>query len=333
MGAFSEDELISGIRRVLSGDSPGVVLGIGDDAAVVETGPGRLVLTTDILVEGVHFARREVSATDLGHKAITVNLSDIAAMAASPRFATVSLALSDDVELPWVVELYGGMRDACSEHAVSIVGGDLSAAGQIAISVTVAGEVAEGREIRRAGAIPGERIVVTGALGAAAGGLRLSRAHPSKTGGLVGTDWGRELLRAQARPTARIGEAQTLARAGATAMIDVSDGFARDLWRLCAESGVGARIELAKLPVSEWLAPLAEELGEDPVDLALHGGEDYELIATLDEKGVERAAAELRERFAVPLTQVGEIIDHGLEAADAHGRVTELQPKGWDHFG
>jgi thiamine-monophosphate kinase len=331
---LSEDELVAAIDLVLAGEAPGVVLGIGDDAAIVEPGAGQLVLTTDLLVEGVHFEQGSISARDLGAKAITVNVSDLAAMAASPRFALVSLALTGDVPSSWVVELYGGMRDACGEYAVSLVGGDLSRGPAIVISVTAAGQTPAGRAVTRSGARPGDVIVVTGSLGAAAGGLALSRLHPSKLVAALSEPWARELLDAFARPVARVGEGQTLAQCGATAMMDVSDGLAKDLGRLCVASAVGARVELARVPVSRALLVGAETLEADPLELAISGGEDYELLATIDVTDLDLARERLHERSGIPLSEVGVVVDGDrLEALDPDGNVTPLEPVGWDHFG
>ncbi len=329
---LSEDELVEAIRRVLSDAPAGVIVGIGDDAAVVEAGSGSQVLTTDMLVEDVHFERAFASPRDLGAKAIVVNVSDVAAMAASPRYALVSLGIPSDLEAAWVIELVGGMRAACQEYALTLVGGDTDRADRIVISVSVVGEVAPGRALTRAGAHPGDLIVVTGSLGAAAGGFALSRAHPSKVGRALAAPWGRELLDAFARPVARVGEGQTLQQAGATAMMDISDGLAKDLSRLCAESGVGARIELGRVPVAPALRPAAEVLGLDPLELALSGGEDYELLATIDVTNLELARRELEERFGVTLTDVGVIIEEGLLAVRPTGETAPLEPKGWDHF-
>jgi thiamine-monophosphate kinase len=329
---LTEDQLIAAIRRVLSGEFPGVQVGIGDDAAVVEAGTGSTVLTTDMLIEGVHFERTSISARDLGAKSIVVNLSDIAAMAASPRYAMVSLGIPADVEAAWVMELFGGMRAACDEYALTLVGGDTNRADAIVIAVAVVGEVGSGHAVTRSGAHPGDLVVVTGSLGAAAGGFLLSRIHPSKLTHALTEPWGRELLDAQARPVARVGEGQSLAQAGATAMMDLSDGLAKDLSRLCEASGVGARVELARVPVAEALRRAAGFLEVDPLELALGGGEDYELLATIDLTNLERARNDLHERFGVTLTDVGVIIDDGLVAVDAEGRESPLEPKGWDHF-
>jgi len=329
---LTEDQLIAAIRKVLSGEFPGVQVGIGDDAAVVEAGTGSTVLTTDMLIEGVHFERSSISARDLGGKSIVVNLSDIAAMAAGPRYAMVSLGIPADVDAAWVMELFGGMRAACDEYALALVGGDTNRADAIVIAVAMVGEVGPGHAVTRSGARPGDLVVVTGSLGAAAGGFLLSRIHPSKLAHALTEPWGRELLDAHARPVARVGEGQSLAQAGATAMMDLSDGLAKDLSRLCEASGLGARVELSRVPVAEALRRAAGFLEVDPLDLALAGGEDYELLATIDLTNLERARKDLHERFGVTLAHVGVIIDEGLVAVDPEGRESPLEPKGWDHF-
>lgn len=329
---LSEDELVAAIRRMLSGDAAGVLIGPGDDAAVVEPSAGSQILTTDMLVEGVHFEPETISPHDLGAKAIVVNVSDVAAMAGSPRFALVSIGLPPRVDTPWVVELYGGMLAACDEYALSLVGGDTNRADRVTLSVTVVGEVAPGRAVARSGARPGDLVVVTGSLGGAAGGLVLSRQHPSKLGEGLRASWGRDLLAALHRPVARVGEAHTLAQSGVTAMMDLSDGLARDLYRLCGESGVGARVDLERVPVSSALRDAADALGVDALDLAVSGGEDYELLATIDATALHLARSELDGRFGVTLTDVGVIIDAGYVAVDDEGRESPLEPRGWDHF-
>jgi thiamine-monophosphate kinase len=313
---LTEDDLLAAIRRVVSGGAAEVVVGPGDDAAVVARGAGDLVLTTDELVEDVHFRRALTTPRDLGYKAIAVNLSDVAAMAASPRYALCALTISDDVDAAWVIELAGGMRECCDEFALSLVGGNVARGREVSIAVTVAGEVAQGRAVRRHGARPGDPVVVTGSLGGAAAGLRLASERSW-------TDDERGALRRQVRPTPRVGEAGVLASAGATAMIDVSDGLALDLTRLCAASGVGVRVDLGALPRHPAATP----------DEARAGGEDYELLATLPEPdAVARARDRLDEAFGVPLTQIGVIIEEGLVAV-ADGAAHPLEPEGWDHLG
>ena len=335
MAGFTEDELIEVIRRLLAEDMPGVALGLGDDAALVEMGSHLGILTVDMLVEGVHFERRFVSASDLGYKALTVNVSDVAAMGGSPRYGLVSLALPQDVEASWVVELYGGVRDAARDYAMAVVGGDTSRAEQLVVSVAVTGEVARGAAVARSGARPGDRVVVTGALGAAAGGLKLLQAPAHEVAQTVATEWGRSLVEAHLRPVARVGEGQTLAQSGAKAMMDVSDGLAKDLGRLCEASGVAAAVVLADVPVALSLKELADVLPDvDPLTLAMEGGEDYELLASLPSEAVSSAASRLAERFGTQLTEIGEIREgSGLIAVLPNGTERPLEPRGWDHFG
>ena len=314
---LTEEALLDAIHRVLSGAGPEVRIGVGDDAAVVAPGTGELVLTTDALVEGTHFTLDTTSARDLGVKAIAVNVSDVAAMAASPRYALCALTLSPSVDAGWVVELLGGMRDACDEYALWLVGGNLARGSDVSVTVTVVGEVAPGRARSRAGAAPGERIVVTGALGGAAVGLRLARASRALS------DDERTALDRYLRPIARVGEGAVLARHGATASIDISDGLSLDLARLCAASGVGARIVADAIPV----APGADR------DAALGGGEDYELIATLP--GVEAVASareELQETFGTALSDIGEVAEDGIVLVERDGSAAPLEARGWDHF-
>jgi thiamine-monophosphate kinase len=315
---LSEDELIAAIRRVLSGAGPEVIVGPGDDAAVLAAPSGQLVLAADALIEGVHFDLGFTSARDLGYKAVMVNLSDIAAMGASPRAAVVTLALSPGVEAPWVIELYAGMREACDEHALWLVGGDLTRGAQIAISVTVAGDVAPGRGVTRSGARPGDVVAVTGELGASAAGLRIART------GRVGGERDRALLLAHLRPTARVGEGAVLARRGATAMMDVSDGLAKDVGRLASASEVRVRLRVADVPVAEGAT-----VGE-----ALAGGEDYELLVTLPRREIlEAAAAELREGYGTTLTAIGDVVaGAGLVAIEDGAPERPLEASGWDHF-
>jgi thiamine-monophosphate kinase len=315
---LTEDDLLAAIRRVLSGAGPDVVVGVGDDAAVVRPGSGDLVLTTDALVEDTHFALATTTARDLGAKAIAVNVSDVAAMAASPRYALCALTLTDEVDAAWAMELFGGMREACEGYACTLVGGNLARGREVTVTVTITGEVAPGRAVTRAGAQAGDRVVVTGELGSAAAGRRIKRSRRSWD------DEDLEAIHRADRPVARVGEAQILARHGATAMIDVSDGLALDLSRLCAESGVSARVRIQDLPGGPRAHP--EEV--------LAGGEDYELVATLPaDGGVEVARSAIDVAYGVPLTEIGEILEgSGVVAVDPDGEERPLAPTGWDHF-
>jgi thiamine-monophosphate kinase len=222
------------------------------------------------------------------------------------------------------------MRAACEEYALTLVGGDLSRGSETSIAVTIAGEVAPGRAVLRSGARAGDRLAVTGTLGGSAGGLLLARAG----GPAPLTGWGRELVEAHQRPVARVGEAAVLAAAGASAMMDISDGLAIDLSRVCAASGVGARASLGAVPVAPGLAELARTMDVDPLELALFGGEDYELLVGLPAVVFDDVSATLRERFGCALTDLGAFTaDVALVGIEADGTEVPLPAKGWDHFG
>lgn len=330
---LTEIELVRAIRKVLSGDAPGVVVAVGDDAAVIDPGRHHGILTADMLVDGVHFDHATTSPHDLGYKAVTVNVSDVAAMGGSPRYGLACLGLPPAAESAWIMELYGGMREAAEDLGLVLVGGDTSRADRTVVSVTVYGEVGKDRAVTRSGARPGDVLVVTGSLGASAGGLRLSRAPEERQKAALSTDAGRTVVGVHERPVARVGEGQALAAAGATAMIDVSDGLALDLARVCEESAVGARVQLTDVPVSPALGEVAPVIGMDPLDLALHGGEDYELLAALPQQAVEDARGTIGERFGTALTAIGEVTDTlRLVAVQTDGTEVPLEPKGWDHF-
>jgi thiamine-monophosphate kinase len=328
----TEIELVRAIRKVLSGDAPGVVVAVGDDAAVVEPGRHQGILTADMLVDGVHFDLEATSPHDLGHKAVVVNVSDVAAMGGSPRYGLATIGLPPRVEGAWVMELYGGMREAADECGMALVGGDTSRSDRAVLSVTVYGEVPSGRAVTRSGARPGDVLVVTGSLGGSAGGLRVVRARADQQKDLLSTEWGRDLLARHERPVARVGEGRTLAEAGATAMIDLSDGLSLDLARVCEESGVGARVRVPDLPLAPGLVDLAAATGADPHDLALHGGEDYELLAAVPRDAVDDARRRIVERYGTRVTEIGEVTEGPDVVAVRGDREEPLEPKGWDHF-
>jgi thiamine-monophosphate kinase len=315
----TEEDLLAAIRKVLAGAADGVVVDVGDDAAVVRPGSGDLVLTTDALIEGTHFDRGMTTPRDLGAKAVAVNVSDIAAMGASPRYVLCALTLSEDVDGAWVMELLGGMREACDGYACSLVGGNVARGSEVALAVTATGEVARGRAVTRTGATPGDVIAVTGELGSAAAGRRIRAAQRRFD------DEDLESIKRAERPVARVGEGQILAAHGATAMIDVSDGLGIDLRRLCRESGVGARVHTDAIPRGSR-ATIEEALG---------GGEDYELVATLpSEAAAVAAASAIRQASGISLTTIGEVLAGAdVVQIDAAGGERPLEAAGWDHFG
>jgi thiamine-monophosphate kinase len=309
-------------------------VGIGDDTAVLTPVPGGLLLaTTDLLIEDVHFRRRWAGPRDIGWKALAVNLSDIAAMGGRPRWALVSLAVPGRTPLGDVEAFYAGLREAGAPHGVTVVGGDTSSSpGGWFVSVTVLGEHA-GAPRLRSGARPGDTVLVTGTLGRSAAGLALLEAGPARVPGLrPGTV--RSLTAAHLRPVARVAEGRWLGLApGVHAMMDLSDGLATDLGHICRESGVGAAVDLPRLPVAPEVGEAARALGGDAVTWAAAGGEDYALLLTCEPGEVERLAAGLRRATGAALSMVGtvEAGRAGVVFRDARGRPIPVGA-GWEHF-
>ena len=325
--------------RIPSG--PGVVVGLGDDAAAVEVAPLAL-LTTDSQVEGVHFRREEAPPRLLGRKALTVNLSDVAAMGGIARYATVSLCLPPDVTLGWVDSLYDGLLERAAEAGVALVGGNVTRAREaIVVDVTLLGEA--GRLLLRTGARPGDHVVVTGTLGAAAEGVRLlaEGARLDEDGEVRATGVWTEssaravlsCLRAQLDPRPPLALARSIAERGlARAGMDLSDGLSSDLVELCRGGSVGAVVEAPRVPVDPRAAGLERARGGDALALALHGGEDYELLLAVGKETLEDLR-ELARVWGVEVTSVGEFVEGEpvVRLRDAAGE-RPLVPGGHDHF-
>ncbi|MBW3625303.1 MAG: thiamine-phosphate kinase [Armatimonadetes bacterium] len=322
---------------------PGEV-GIGDDAAVIRLGDRTLLATTDALLEGVHFRRDWTPPDDLGWKALAVNLSDIAAMGGEPRFALISLGLTADADLEWIESFYRGMADLARESECAVIGGDtIHSPDRIYLNLTVIGEAPEGRYVTRSGARPGDRLLVTGALGESLAGYYAlkSAGERSDSGGAVSEEGFpavpegvRACIRKHFRPVPRLNAGRAAARTGFVhAMMDVSDGLTGDVRHLAERSGVGIRICLADLPLSDALREAAPFLGKDAVDLALAGGEDYELLMAVPPKHVE-AVRESVESTGVPFTAIGVVTDRPGEIVQVHpdGQESPLPLRSWDHF-
>jgi thiamine-monophosphate kinase len=319
---------------------PGVLIGVGDDAAVVETGALTLV-TTDVLVEGVHFRREWGPAQLVGRKALTVNLSDIAAMAGVPRFAVVSLCLPSDLTMDYVDGLYDGLLERAAETGVLLVGGNVSSTpGPLTIDVTLLGQ--GDKLMRREGAQPGDLVVVTGTLGAAAAGLgfleRGTRMGPDGTilenGGWAGDPASLlACVRAQLDPTPPLAFGRALAEHEIVhAAMDLSDGLSGDLFTLCQESNVSAWIDSERLPVDPSAAQLEKEGGPDGFSLALHGGEDYQLLLAVPPAALD-ALKDVAVVWDLPVTVVGEFADGPPVVSMKFGdRLKKLRAKSHEHF-
>lgn len=323
------------MREAASGADPGVLAGIGDDAAVLALTPGAsLLATTDLIIEHVHFRRPGASPRDVGWKALAVNLSDIAAMGGVPRYALLALALPGSAGVKEVEEFVQGLHELARVHRVALVGGDTSSSpGGWMINVTVLGEHG-GQPRLRSAARPGHVVAVTGTLGGSAAGLCLLEGQRDRAR-VAGLDQAAdaELVAAHLRPTPRVAEGRWLGAApGVHAMMDLSDGLATDLGHVCRESGVGARVRVDRLPVAPGALAAARALGADPLRWAAAGGEDYELLVTLDPALAPEVARGLEAATGTPLTAVGEITgDGGLAFLDARGQAIAMRP-GYEHF-
>jgi thiamine-monophosphate kinase len=318
------------------GPSAGVVRGIGDDAAVLKSLAGNVVISTDLLLEGIDF-RLETTRPDLlGHKALAISLSDIAAMGARPRWALLSIALTSAVwDSEFLDRFYQGFFQLADRLGVKLIGGDLSRTeATLVIDSVLLGECPVGREVFRSGAKAGDQIYVTGFLGDAAAGLRLlergARLHNNATGRRENNSVGHLLLR-QLQPEPRVGWGILLGEKRlATSMIDISDGLSSDLHHLCEESGVGAVVEASRLPIDTVVTEICGRRALDPLMLALHGGEDYELLFTVAPQNVSRLPMRVD---GVAITRIGEIKDASGGVRISEGsKIWELKPGGWEHF-
>ena len=337
LGRLGERGLIRRIRKTgVAAASSGVEVGIGDDAAVLVVPFGhRLLATTDLVVEDIHFRRTSATPADIGWKALAVNLSDIAAMGGTPRWALVALAVPADTDVEAMDAFYAGMEDAAAPHGVTVVGGDTSAslAGWM-VNVTLLG-LHPGAPRLRSQARRGDVIAVTGTLGTSAAGLfvlemGLDRALQR---GVV-PDRLTEITRAHLRPRARVAEGRWLGQApGVHAMMDCSDGLVTDLGHICSESGVGARIRLDRVPVAPAARETAHALGQDARQWAVGGGEDYELLVTCEAEAGDRLAAGLADATGTPLTIIGRIDSQSGEVVfvDADDAPVTIRP-GYEHF-
>ncbi len=324
-----EDALVAGIARMAGTSDPRVIVGIGDDAAVLK--PPRegkaLIVTVDCQVEDIHFRRRYATPHDIGWKSLAINLSDVAAMGGLPRHAVVSLVLPPDLQTHWLEELYRGITELAAAYGVTVVGGNLSGTtGPIMVDVTVLGEVEDHLLLRRGGAGEGDRLIATGTLGAAATALvMLERGlSPDRE----------QLLNRHLRPRPRVHEGRLVAVSGlATAMIDLSDGLATDLLRLCDAGNLGVRIEGDAVPIDAATREAARVLTIDALEIAVAGGEDYEMLIAAPPARADSLVRRLREETGTAATVIGEFVDRSRgRVLVRDGQDTPLAPRGWDHF-
>ncbi len=322
---IGEFGLIERIRAMLPANED-LVVPPGDDAAVWRHGNEFTVATTDTMVDGVHFRIAKSAAEDVGWKTLATNLSDIAAMGATPRFALVTLCLPADTSSAYVDALYAGIRDCAETYATTIAGGDIVSSPVLTINIAATGTAparADGAPaiLRRDSARPGDVIAVTGTLGGSAAGLRLLQSGQS-------CDVAKELIRRHMRPAAQVTAGHAAVAAGIGCAIDISDGLLQDIGHICEASRVAADLRAADIPTDPMVSACFRG---DAITLALTGGEDYELILV----GPAETIANARQSIDIPLTTIGTITEprtSTIRVLDASGKPMHLPESGWNHF-
>lgn len=335
VNTLGEFGLIEHLTKSFPITQPSTLKGVGDDAAVIDNGTFCTVVSTDMLVEGIHFDLAYTPLKHLGYKAVVVNLSDICAMNAVPRQITVSIAISSKYSVEALDDLYAGIRAACDAYGVDLVGGDTTSSPRgMIISITAIGQGERERLAYRSGARPGDLICITGDLGGAYLGLQLLERekriwaeHPDVQPNLEDQKYivGRFL-----KPEARLDMVDAFRQNNLvpTAMIDISDGLASELFHICKQSGTGALLEESGVPIHPEAQLMALQFKLDPVTCALNGGEDYELLFTIDPKDTDKV------RFLPDIYIAGEILDaaDGIKLNTKGGNLHPLQAQGWRHF-
>jgi len=332
---IGEFGLINRISKDTIINPENILLGIGDDCAAYYVSPDKIVLATcDMLVENIHFTLSTCSPRQLGRKAMAVNISDIAAMGGIPRNALLSLGVSSDTSVEFIDQLVDGMKEEAKLFEVNMAGGDTvrSPLG-IVINITLIGEVEADLIVKRSTAKPDDLIMVTGELGGSAAGLILLLEEKKYSS--VPLNIAEEVKSIHLSPVPRVKEGRIIARKKlATAMIDISDGLASDLTRICEVSAVGAKVYASKVPILLAAKEVGKLIKRNPLDLALYGGEDYELLFTISPQKAGDNIKLLEKELGTKISIIGEIRERqeGIKLEDLAGRVSDLQPKGYNHF-
>lgn len=336
ISALGEFGLIDRLESVLGEPADkSLIAGIGDDAAVYRTGGDRVsIVTSDALIEGVHFDLSFMPLEHLGAKSMTVNISDVVAMNAIPRYATIMLGVPDHVSVEMIDAFYRGVKKVCDAYDVTVIGGDITGARQFTVGVTAIGEAVEESVVYRKGAQPGDVLCVSGDLGSAFAGLKVllrQRVQLQNEGAefVPNINEYRYVINRNLAPVARLGIVQSWQTAGfkPSAMIDISDGLSSELHHLCRRSGCGAVLRISTVPIHEQTRKVAGEFGEQPETYALQGGEDYELLFAASPNDLTKLKD---SSYAV----IGEftVAEEGLQVVNVDGDTSNLDSSGFDHF-
>lgn len=332
---LGEFGLIDHLTKDYRVEQKSTIKGIGDDAAVIDNGKFQTVISTDMLVEGIHFDMMYTPLKHLGYKSVVVNLSDIYAMNAIPKHITVSIAISNRYSVEALEELYAGIYLACEKYNVDLIGGDTTSSLKgLVISITAIGQGEPDKLVYRNKAKVGDILCVSGDLGAAYLGLqilerekRIYLENPNIKPDLESQDY---LVGRLLKPEARGDMIEYFAKAELvpTSMMDISDGLASEVFHICSQSKVGAFVEEGKVPIHPKTEEQAIKFKMDPITCALSGGEDYELLFTVDVADLEKV------RYMPNVAIIGEIVpsDHGVTLHTTGGNIHALQAQGWNHF-
>jgi len=332
---IGEFGLINRISKDTIINPQNILLGIGDDCAAYYATPDKITLVTcDMLIENIHFTLSTCSARQLGRKAMAVNISDIAAMGGIPRQALLAAGFTSSTSVEFVDQLVEGIKEEARQFEVNIIGGDTvrSPLGLV-INLVLIGEVEPDLIVKRSTAKPGDLIMVTGELGGSAAGLALLLGGEKYS--LVSPEIFQEVKKAHLSPVPAVKEGRIIAQNKlATSMIDISDGLASDLTRICEASEVGAKVYASRIPLLSAAELVADLLKKNPLDFALYGGEDYKLLFTASLQKVDDVVKLLKKELGNKVTIIGEIKDkkEGIRLEDLQGRVVDLQAKGYNHF-
>ena len=331
---LGEFGLIDRLTKDIQLKNKSTIKGVGDDAAILEYGEKQIVVSSDLLTEGIHFNLMYVPLKHLGYKAVIVNLSDVCAMNAVPKQIVVNIAVSGKFSVEAVEELYSGIHLACEKYGVDLVGGDTtSSLTGLTISITVLGEVEKGNAVMRSGAKPNDLLCVTGDLGGAYMGLQLLerenevfKVNPNMQPQMTGYDY---ILQRQLRPEARVDIVSAFQKMGIkpTSMIDISDGLSSEIHHLCKNSKLGCNVFEDKIPLDFQTKKMAEEMNINPLVAALNGGEDYELLFTLPLTDYDKIKNDPDFTIIGHMTEAAE----GINLITTGGSAIPLVAQGWNH--
>ncbi len=328
---IGEFGFIDTIKEECTTTSKNVIKGIGDDCAVFAPSSGRvLLLTTDMLVEDIHFLKSKMTPYQLGWKSIAVNLSDIAAMGGRPLVLLISLAIPPKTDVKLMQDFYKGMKDICEHYDITIVGGDTVASpDKLVINISLIGDAKENEVLYRSGARPGDSIYLTGNVGDSFAGLKILKKGISAPKSIASY-----FTKIHNEPNPLIEKGMAIAASGlANAMIDVSDGLLSDLGHICKESSVGAMLFRSKIPLSSELKSLASREKLNPLELALSGGEDYHLLITVPKVNIKNFEIVCKDKGLLPLYLIGKIVEgKGIKMVNDDGSLEEINIKGFNHF-